>query len=92
MHALLVPTCICLPVALRSHTSDPPPTHIPYQPKPNNKQVAFRRYVSALVSASLVDEEASSIAELGDFLEMDPDYVHATLKAQVCVWACCCCW
>lgn len=39
--------------------------------------------MAALVSASLVNEEASAIAELGDFLEMDPDYVHATLKAQV---------
>jgi hypothetical protein len=46
-------------------------------------QVAFRQYVGALVSAALVDEEAGSIAELGDFLEMDPAYVHATLKAQV---------
>lgn len=46
--------------------------------------------MAALVSASLVDEEAASIAELGDFLEMDPDYIHATLKAQVCARVCCC--
>lgn len=46
--------------------------------------MTFRRYVGALVGAALVDEEAGSIAELGDFLEMDQDYVHATLKAQVC--------
>lgn len=39
--------------------------------------------MAALVAAALVGEEAASIAELGDFLEMAPEYVHATLKAQV---------
>lgn len=47
------------------------------------REVVFRRYVQALVNAKLVDEEASSINELGEFFELEPFLVQSVVRSCV---------
>lgn len=56
---------------------------LPGELNKREREVTFRQYVSAVVSAKLVMEEGGAINELGMFLEMDPAYVKYTLKAMV---------
>lgn len=56
---------------------------LPGELSKREREVTFRQFVSAVVSAKLVMEEGGAINELGEFLEMDPAYVKYTLKALV---------
>eukprot|EP00624_Nannochloropsis_granulata_P002624 evm.model.NODE_23198_length_16330_cov_23.684446.1 len=56
---------------------------LPGELNKREREVTFRQFVSAVVSAKLVMEEGGAINELGEFLEMDPAYVKYTLKAMV---------
>jgi len=56
---------------------------LPGELSKREREVTFRQFVSAVVSAKLVMEEGGAINELGEFLEMDSAYVKYTLKALV---------
>jgi hypothetical protein len=47
------------------------------------KEALFREYVHALVKAGKVDEEASRMNALGDYLKLKPEFVSGAVKSVV---------